>query len=93
MFFLLFFKNCFFWEPKYIDIGSANLKAVKEVFFNKDIKIITCLFHLLQCWWRKAGNLGLRKKKYINETRLMLFNFELLPFMNIEDTRNYYNLV
>ena len=72
----------------------ANLKAIKEIFNDGDeITIITCLFHLLQCWWRRAGQLGLRQKKFINDIKIMLFNFELLAFMKLEDARKYYKLV
>ena len=36
--FYFFLKNVYCWEPKYLifDFGSANLKAVKEVFADKD---------------------------------------------------------
>ena len=47
----------------------------------------------MQYWWRKAGALSLRKRKYINDTKLMLFNMELLCFMKLEDARNYYKLI
>lgn len=76
-----FLKNTYKWIPKYLkfNFGGSNIKAVKDVFTNKeDITIITCLFYLIQGWRRKAGNLGLRKRKYINNTKLMLFNMELL---------------
>lgn len=47
------------------DFGKANLKAIKEIFKNiKEIKIVLCLFHLFQSWWRIASFLGLRKKIY-----------------------------
>ena len=48
---------------------------------------------MLQCWWRRAGQLGLRQKKFINDTKIMIFNFELLAFMKLEDARKYYKLV
>ena len=87
-----FLKNTYKWIPKYLtfDFGGANIKAVNDAFTDKeDITIITYLFHLMQCWWRKAGALGLRKRKYINDTKLMLFNMELLCFMKLKDARNY----
>lgn len=74
--------------------GGANIKAVTDAFTDKeDITIINYLFHLMYCWWRKAGALGLRKRKYINDTKLILFNMELLCFMKLEDARNYYKLI
>ena len=41
----------------------------------------------------KANSLGLRKKNYIKETKVMIFNLELIPFMDLESARNFYNLV
>ena len=78
--------NTYHWAPKYITIDFAlgNIKAINNIFSNSNTKIITCLFHLMQSWWRKAGNLGLRKKKYIRDTKTILFNLELLPFMNLK---------
>ena len=63
-----FIKGTYKWRPKYItfDFGAANLKAIKEIFNDGDeVTIITCLFHLLQCWWRRAGQLGLRQKNLL----------------------------
>ena len=88
-----FIINNYDWNPQLLtfDFGKANLKAIKEIFKNnKEIKIIPCLFHLLQCWWRKASLLGLRKKKYIQNTKLMMFNLELIPFMNLKTAREFY---
>ena len=57
--------NTYHWAPKYITIDFAlgNIKAINNIFSNSNTKIITCLFHLMQAWWRKARNLGLKKKK------------------------------
>jgi len=41
----------------------------------------------------KASSFGLRKKKYIKEIKVMIFNLELIPFMDLETARNFYNLV
>ena len=48
------------------DFGLENLKALEEVYENEDITIITCLFHLVQSWWRKCIKIGLRKKSIKN---------------------------
>ena len=47
----------------------------------------------MQSWWRKAGNLGLRKKKYIRDTKTILFNLELLPFMNLKEAHIFYKII
>ena len=91
-----FLKNTYNWKPNYLtfDFAAANLKAVKDIFGEKEnVTIITCFFHLLQCWWRKAGSLGLRKRKYLNDTKVMIYNMKLLPFMDIEEARNFYKLI
>ena len=56
--------NTYHWSPKYITIDFAlgNIKAINQIFSNSNTRIITCLFNLMQSWWRKAGNLGLRRK-------------------------------
>ena len=81
--FYIFIINNYDWNPKLLtcNFGKANLKVIKEIFKNnKEIRIVPCLFHLLQSWWRKASSLGL-KKKYIQNTKLMMFNLELILFM------------
>ena len=47
----------------------------------------------MQSWRRKARNLGLRKKKYIRDTNIILFNLELLPFMNLKEARIFYKTI
>ena len=85
--------NSYNWNPKCItlDFALSNINAIKKVFSNSDIKIIPCLFHLLQSWWRKAANIGLRKKKYLNDTKVLLFNLELICFMDIKTARKHYS--
>ena len=66
-----FIINTYKWNPKFVtfDFAKANINAIKEVFKNNNnVKIIPCFFHLLQCWWKKASSLGLRKKKYIKKS-------------------------
>ena len=57
-------KTNFSFEPKKItmDFALANINAITTVFKDEEIMILTCLFHLLQTWWRKAIKLGLKKK-------------------------------
>ena len=81
-----FLKNTYLFKPNKISFvfGLANLKGIQNVYSEEDyITIIPCLFHLTQAWWRKASKLGLRKKKYILTISCLLFNLELLAFMNL----------
>ena len=57
-------KTNFSFEPKKItmDFALANINAITNVFKDEEVIILTCLFHLLQTWWRKAIKLGLKKK-------------------------------
>ena len=92
--FYQFIISTYKWKPKILtfDFAKANINALKEVFKNNDdVKLIPCFFHLLQSWWRKASSFGLRKKRYIKETKLMLFNLELIPFMNFEAAKKFYS--
>ena len=54
---------------------------------------VTCFFHLVQLWWRKALALGLRKKNYVETTRVLIFNLEILPFKEEEDAKYFYNKI
>ena len=85
--------NSYKWQPKCItcDFSFANLNAINKVFNNNALVIVPCLFHLLQAYWRKASNLGLRKKKFLNEAKVLIFNLELLCFMNIKTATEHYS--
>ena len=88
-------KNNYSFNPKRIslDFALANLKAVNDVFGQTNIEIIPCLFHLLQAWWRKAIKLGLKKKIYIKNTETILFNIELIPFMDYSHAIKFYKKI
>ena len=42
---------------------------------------------------RKVGKFGLRNKKYIRDTKSILFNLELLSFINLKDARIFYKKI
>ena len=72
------FSPCLFT----LDFQRSNINAITNVFCSNDddkCVIVTCFFHLVQCWWRKASALGLRKKKYVETTRVLVCNLEILP--------------
>ena len=83
-----FLKNTYLFTPNKItfDFSLANIKAIKKVYSEKDddVTIISCLFHLTQCWFRKASKFNLRKKKYLDMTKCLIFNLELLAFMDFD---------
>ena len=88
-------KTNFSFEPKKItmDFALANINAITNVFKDEEVIILTCLFHLLQTWWRKAIKLGLKKKEYIKDTQTILFNLEIVPFMNYETACKFYKKI
>ena len=72
-----FLKNTYNFKPKKItfDFALGNIKGIKSVYESSDnIIIIPCLFHLTQAWWRHASKFGLRKKKFVDETKCIIFN-------------------
>ena len=85
----------YLFEPKYItcDFAMANIKGIQTVFGKDNCKIITCLFHLIQSWWRRATLLGLRKKKNLNITKAIIFNMKMLPFMEKNDAIEFYKKI
>ena len=58
--------------------------ALEKVYEDDNIIIITCFFHLMQAWWGKVSKLGLGRKNYITKTKILIFNLEMLPFMEYE---------
>ena len=90
--FYSYLKSNFNFKPKLItcDFLVANIEAIKTVFENDNTLIISCLFHLVQCWWRNTGKLGLRKKAIVLRSINLIFNLKLLPFMDLENARNFY---
>ena len=63
--------NCYF--------EKSLIKAIREEF--KDTKIYGCYFHFVKALWKKSRKLGLTKKKFINNTKIILFAFKIYPFI------------
>ena len=84
-------KMNFNFEPHYItcDFMKSNLNSIRKNFKN-NTKIITCFFHLVQCWWRKANHLHLRNKNYKENTKELINNLKLLPFLDIKNMIKFY---
>ena len=85
-------KNYYNFIPQFItnDLGQANLEALEKVYEDNNVIIITCLFHLVQVWWNKVSKLGLRRKNYIKIIKMLIFNLEMLPFMEYEKANQFY---
>ena len=45
-------KNKYNFIPSFLtcDLALANINAIKSVYKNNNVKIITCFFHLVQAW-------------------------------------------
>ena len=91
----LFLKSNYNFIPKIItfDFCIANIKALKEIYEHENVTFIPCFFHFVQCLWRKASNLGLRKKLNIHRTRILMLNMKLLPFLEKNKAREFYKLI
>ena len=88
-------KENYKFSPKIIscDFGLGNLKGFKNIHSDSGTKIITCFFHLTQAWWKKANSLGLRKKIYIKDTRVLIFNLQRLAFLNYDNVIKLYKKI
>ena len=85
--FLQLLKFNYKFKPKFINIDFSKVEenAILEVYKNDKIKILFCLFHFVQCLWRKINSLGLRKKEFIKKSKCLIFNIKLLAFIKIEE--------
>ena len=88
-------KNKYNFNPSFLtcDFALPNINAIKSVYKNDNIKIITCFFHLVQAWWRKANTLGLRRNDIKEKTKFLIINLKLLPFMELKEAFKYYELI
>ena len=50
-------------------------------------------FHLLQSWWRKSNQIGLRRKNIKEKTKFLINNLKLCAFMRLEETKEYYKMI
>ena len=90
-----FLKSNYHFEPHFItfDFCLANIKAIKDTFSNDDAIIIPSFFHFVQCLWRKASSLCLRKKANIPKTRVLMINMQILPFLEKKKAIEFYKLI
>ena len=68
------------------DFEKSLLKSIREEFYNA--KICGCYFHFIKSLWKKAPNLGLRKKKFLEYTKIIVFSFKLEPFILMKNKKN-----
>ena len=64
------------------DFEKGLQKSIKKNFENSVID--GCYFHFVKILWAKAKNNGLCTKKYIKNTKVILFIFKLMPFIDID---------
>lgn len=84
-------KEYYKFIPEFIanGFGLVNLSALEKVYKKDKVIIIINFFHLVQAWWRKAIN-SLRRKIYVKKTKKLIFNLEMLPFMDYDKARKFY---
>ena len=88
-------KVYFDFFPEFIttDFSISNINAIEKVFKDDNVKLITCFFHLVQAWWRKANQLGLRRNEIKEKTKFLINNLKLCAFMSFEEATKYYNMI
>ncbi len=73
---------------------------MKEVYKVKDKddkeklpRIVPCFFHFAQCMWRKANKLGLRKKENAKNSKNMILNIKILPFLPLQEVDDHFYMI
>ena len=70
------------------DFEKSLQKSIKKNF---PISIIDrCFFHFVKLLWSKAKSFGLCKKKYLKNTKIILFILKIIPFIKINDRDNLF---
>ena len=71
---------------------------MKEVYKVKDkddrdklTRIVPCFFHFAQ--WRKANKLGLRKNEHAKNSKNMILNIKILPFLPLQEVDDHFNMI
>ena len=70
-----------------IDFEIGIQKALKKTFEN--ILINGCFFHFVKLLWGKAKKMGLCTKGKIKHTKLLICILKIIPFMKIEEKKNF----
>ena len=70
------------------DFEYGLRKAIKEIFPKFSLK--GCYFHYIKNLWTKAKKFGLCRKKYIKNTRLVIFAFKIITFIKSENTNIFF---
>ena len=69
------------------DFEKSLINSIREEFI--DIKIYGCYFHYIKALWQKARNLNLTKKKFLENTKLLIFSLKIYPFILSDKKDNY----
>ena len=73
-------KDIFHINPHFVtvDFEVSEISAVKEVF--PESSLVPWFFHFVKCLWMNAQKWGLRKKKFVAETKQLIFSLKALAF-------------
>ncbi len=79
------------WEPKFVmsDFEQGLINAIKFVF--PKTKVLGCYFHFVKALWNRANKIGLRCKKYMLLTKLMLGYFKILIHLPLDCRKDLLN--
>ncbi|CAI2383947.1 unnamed protein product [Moneuplotes crassus] len=73
-------RDTFGFNPKFVtvDFEIATMRVIKEVW--PDCRLVPCFFHFVKCLWMNAAKCGLRKKKFVCDTKQLVFSLKALAF-------------
>lgn len=75
-----------------VDFNLTQIKGLKNVYVN-NISIHECFFHFSQAIWRNFRKHGLCIKKSYQSNAELLFNLQLLAFINRIKIKDLYNKI
>lgn len=74
-----------------VDFEIGLINAVQEII--KPSKLIGCFFHYTQCLWRKANEMGLRKKEKKLMTMQLILSCQFLCFVSFDRIFTIWNQI
>ena len=86
-------KNIYNFSPKIItiDFSKSLTKSINEIY--PECIIIKCFFHFSQALWKNIKKFEYTELKKIKKTKELLFNIQLMCFINPKNLGKFYNSI
>ena len=75
-----------------VDFNLAQINGLRNIFGN-NISIHACFFHYSQAIWRNFGKYGLCNKKSYSSNTELLFNLQILSFIDRNKIKDLYKKI